>query len=326
MEKIHADLVIYQSENGAIEFREDLNEDNIVWGSLNQISNLFDKDKSVVSRHINNIYKQDELHRNATVAKFATVQKEGKRKVVREIEYYNLDVILSVGYRVNSKVATNFRKWATQTLKQHITLGYSVNPKVLKRNKELFLQTLDDLKILSHENKSIEAKDVLTLIKSFSTTFFNLESYDKNNFPKHGTQKEVDANAQDLYDSLNKLKQELIKKGEATELFAQEKQKGKLTGIFGSVFQTVFGEDAYPTIEQKAAHLLYFIVKNHPFTDGNKRSGAFSFIWFLQKANYDFMTRVSPETLTAITLLIAESKPQEKEKMIGIILLILNTK
>ena len=325
MEKIQTDLVIYQSENGAIEIRGDSSAETI-WVSQKQIAKIFGVNTQAITKHIRNIYSEGELCGKATCSKMEQVQIEGQKKVIRKVNFYNLDMTISIGYRINSKTATQFRIWATQTLKQHITQGYSVNPKVLKRNKELFLQTLDDLKILSHENKSIEAKDVLALIKSFSATFFNLESYDKNNFPKHGTQKEVDANAQDLYDSLNKLKQELIKKGEATELFAQEKQQGKLTGIFGSVFQTVFGEDAYPTIEQKAAHLLYFIVKNHPFTDGNKRSGAFSFIWFLQKANYDFMTRVSPETLTAITLLIAESKPQEKEKMIGIILLILNTK
>ena len=325
MEKIQTDLVIYQSENGAIEIRGDSSAETI-WVSQKQIAKIFGVNTQAITKHIRNIYSEGELCGKATCSKMEQVQIEGQKKVIRKVNFYNLDMTISIGYRINSKTATQFRIWATQTLKQHITQGYSVNPKVLKRNKELFLQTLDDLKILSHENKSIEAKDVLALIKSFSATFFNLESYDKNNFPKHGTQNEVDANAQDLYDSLNKLKQELIKKGEATELFAQEKQKGKLTGIFGSVFQTVFGEDAYPTIEQKAAHLLYFIVKNHPFTDGNKRSGAFSFIWFLQKANYDFITRVSPETLTAITLLIAESKPQEKEKMIGIILLILNTK
>lgn len=318
-------ISIYQAENGSIELKTD-SANETFWANQKQISELFEVERSVVTKHIKNIYKEQEIDKDSTCAFFAQVQQEGRRKVKRNIEHYSLDIILAVGYRTNSARAIAFRKWATKTLKQHITQGYSVNPKVLKRNKELFLQTLDDLKILTQNNLKVETNDVLSLIQSFSITFFNLESYDKDNFPKHGTQKEVGANAHELYDDLQKLKQELIKKSEASNLFAQEKQEGKLKGIFGSIFQTVFGEDAYPTIEEKAAHLLYFIIKNHPFNDGNKRSAAFAFIWFLQKAKYDFITKISPETLTALTLLIAESNPKDIDKMIGIVLLLLNTK
>lgn len=317
-------IAVYQAENGSIELKTDASEGTI-WADQKQISELFGVERSVVTKHIKNIYKDKEIDKNSTCAFFAQVRLEGHRNVKRNIEHYSLDIILAVGYRTNSSKAIAFRKWATYALKQHITQGYTLNPKVLKQNKELFLNTLNDLKILTQDNDLIETKDVLSLIQSFSTTFFNLESYDKDNFPKQGTQVEVKASAEELYDDINKLKQELIKKGEATELFAQEKVKGKLEGIFGTIFQTVFGEDAYVTIEEKAAHLLYFIIKNHPFNDGNKRSGAFSFIWFLHKAQYSFTSRISPETLTALTLLIAESNPQDKEKMIGIILLLLNT-
>ncbi|RYU92638.1 virulence protein RhuM/Fic/DOC family protein [Emticicia agri] len=315
-------LAIYQIESGALELRTD-NIQETIWASLDQISVLFDRDKSVISRHIKNIYSEEELSRKSTVAFFATVQKEGKREVVRNIENFNLDVILSVGYRVNSKIATKFRQWATTTLKQHITQGFTINQKRVEENKTLFLQTLEDLKLLT-DNKQVDTKDILSLIQSFSSAFFALNSYDKNEFPQNGTIEEINASAEELSQDLQQLKSELINKGEATLLFAQEKKQGNLAGIFGNVFQSVFGQDAYPTIEEKAAHLLYFIIKNHPFNDGNKRSGAFSFIWLLQKAGYDFRKKISPETLTTLTILIAESDPNDKEKMIGIVKLLFN--
>ena len=317
------EIIIYQAKNGAIELKGDFNKDNVIWANLNQISKLFGRDKSVISRHIKNIFNGKELDKKSTVAIFATVQKEGTRTVTREIEYFNLDMILSVGYRVDSKTATNFRKWATQTLKQHITKGYTINPKQLEQNKKQFLQTLNNLKILTQNNTLVEVKDVLDLIQTFSDTFFNLERFDKNNFPKKGLYKEIKTTAEELQKDLQVLKSELIKKEEASELFAQEKKQGSLKGIFGTVFQSVFGQDAYPSIEEKAANLLYFIVKNHPFNDGNKRSGAFAFVWLLQKANYNYQTKITPETLTTITLLVALSAPQEKEKMIGLITLLL---
>ncbi|UUV21335.1 virulence protein RhuM/Fic/DOC family protein [Paenimyroides aestuarii] len=320
------ELIIFQSENGALELRIN-GEKDTVWASLDQIATLFGRDKSVISRHINNIFKEEELQKDVVVAFFATTTQHGaiKNKTqTKQVAYYNLDMLLSVGYRVNSKIATKFRQWATKLLNQHITKGYTINEEFLKRNKAQFIKTLEDLKILTKENSQLKATDVLTLIESFSGTFFALDSYDRNNFPTQGTKKEIETSAKDLSKDLQKLKQELINKGEATVLFAQEKKKGNLEGIFGNVFQTVFGEDAYPTIEEKAAHLLYFVVKNHPFNDGNKRSGAFSFIWFLQKAEYPFHNKISPETLTVITILIAESNPADKEKMIGIVKSILN--
>lgn len=220
------------------------------------------------------------------VAFFATTTQHGaiKNKTqTKQVAYYNLDMLLSVGYRVNSKIATKFRQWATKLLNQHITQGYSINEELLKRNRLQFIKTLEDLKILTQNNEQLKATDVLTLIQSFSGTFLALDSYDKNTFPEYGTKKEVKTSAKELSKDLQKLKQELINKGEATNLFAQEKKKGNLEGIFESVFQTVFGEDAYQTIEEKAAHLLYFVVKNHPFNDGNKRSGAFCFFGFYRK-------------------------------------------
>lgn len=320
------DLAVFQAENGALELRLNRAKDT-VWANLDQISDLFGRDKSVISRHIKSIFKDEELQKEVVVAFFATTTQHGaiKNKTqTKQVAYYNLDMLLSVGYRVNSKIATKFRQWATKLLNQHITQGYSINEELLKRNRLQFIKTLEDLKILTKNNEQLKATDVLTLIQSFSGTFLALDSYDKNAFPEYGTRKEVKTSAKELSKDLQKLKQELIYKGEATNLFAQEKKKGNLEGIFESVFQTVFGEDAYPTIEEKAAHLLYFVVKNHPFNDGNKRSGAFCFIWFLQKTSYSFQDKISPETLTVLTILIAESNPSDKEKMIGIVKSILN--
>jgi len=315
---------IYQAKNGKIEFRGDAQRDT-VWGNLNQIAALFGRDKSVISRHINNIFKSGELTKSATVAKIATVQKEGGRQITREIEYYNLDMILSVGYRVDSKQATQFRIWATRTLKQHLLDGYTVNRKRIHRNYQKFMRAVDDIKALSGGG-NIDNADVLELVGAFAGTWFSLNAYDKQEFPRKGlTQSALDVEALDLYADIAAFKAELIGKGEATALFAQEKSADALRGILGNVFQSAFGRDVYPSVEEKAAHLLYFIVKSHPFNDGNKRTGAFSFIRFLQKAKFRFHNKITAQTLTALTLLIAESNSKHKDKIIGLVLLLLKS-
>jgi len=326
MEKIE-NLAIYQAKNGSIKLKADTKNDT-VWAAKKQIAELFNIDRSVVSRHIKNIFKDKELDEKVVCAKFAHTTKHGAitgKEQTNLIDHYNLDIILAIGYRTNSSRAIKFRQWATQTLKHHIVKGFTINPKQVEKNKAQFLQTLENLKILSQNNTLLEIPDVLSLIQNFSDTWFSLDQFDKNKFPKKGTKEEIQLSAKDLQLDLEQLKRDLIKKGEATQLFAQEKFKGNLGGIVGTVFQTVFGEDAYPTIEEKAAHLLYFVVKNHPFNDGNKRSGAFAFIWLLRKAGIDFTKNISPETLTTLTLLIAQSDPKEKDKMIGIVLLLLNS-
>ena len=318
-------LAIYQAKDGSIELREDAARDT-VWANLDQIALLFGRDKSVISRHIKNIFREAELERESTVAFFATVQQEGGREVERNVEFFNLDVILSVGYRVNSKIATQFRKWATKTLKQHITKGYTLNKKILERNKVEFLRAIEDIKALSAGNQKVSTDDILELIKAFSGTWFSLRSYDEAGLPQSGfTKKDVSLTADELYADVALFKRELAEKGEATELFAQERQPKSLEGIVGNVLQAIFGKDAYGTVEEKAAHLLYFVIKNHPFIDGNKRTGAFSFVWFLRRTGIDFSGMITPETLTTLTLLIAESKPSDKDRMIGLVLLLLRT-
>jgi len=326
MKKINQKLAIYQAKNGAIELRRDVSTDTI-WASKKQIATIFGVDRSVVSRHIKNIFQDKELEKKVVCAKFAHTTQHGalKEKIqTNQVEFYNLDIILAVGYRTKSSVAVEFRRWATKTLKQHITQGFTINPKRIKENHEAFLRAVEDIRLLSQNNVQVKTSDILELIKTFSHTWFSLQSYDENKFPKRGTKKNVGVAARDLYQDLEKLKKELIRKKEATELFAEEKQKGSLEGIVGNVFQSVFGQDVYKTLEAKAAHLLYFMIKNHPFNDGNKRSGAFAFIWFLRVAGYDFQAKINPETLTTLTILIAESDPADKEKMIGIILLLLS--
>lgn len=316
-----SNIVIYQAPNGAIELKGDLKKETI-WANLDQIASLFGRDKSVISRHIKNIFKDGELKKDSVIAFFATTASDGK---TYQVEYFNLDVIISVGYRVNSVVATQFRKWATQTLKDHITKGYTINKKLLQKNYSLFQSALNDIQKIS-QNK-LSSNDVLELVKAFSHTWFSLDAFDKEQFQtKKQTKKSIKIEAKKLYEDLAIFKQELIKQKQATDLFAQEKEKGSLEGIFGNIFQTAFGEDVYPSIESKASHLLYFIVKNHPFNDGNKRSGAFAFIWFLKKAKYKFQNKITPEALTAITLMIAISNPKEKQKMIDFVILLLTGK
>ena len=322
MEKIlNKKLAIYQAKDGAIEFRLD-NKQDTIWATQSELCFLYGKDQSVISRHVKNIFSDKEILEKSNMQKVHIANSD------KPVVFYSLDIILAVGYRTNSSQAIQFRKWATKTLKDHITKGYTVNKKVLQKNYDEFLKTVEDIKLLSKNNQQISSDNILNLIKVFSSTWFSLKSYDKQNFPKKGKKKSkkkivLGDLSKDLYNKVVILKENLIKEKQATDLFAQEKKKGNLEGILGNVLQSIFGQDAYETVEEKASHLLYFIIKNHPFNDGNKRTGAFSFVWFLQKMNFDFREKISPETLTALTLLIAESNPKDKEKMIGLVLLLL---
>jgi len=318
-------IVIYQAKSGAIEFRGDF-ERETVWGSINQIADVFGVQKAAISKHLKNIYKEGELDKKATVSILETIQIEGKREITRKIEYYNLDAIISVGYRVNSKTATKFRIWATKTLKQHLLDGYTINKKRIGQNYKKFTQAIVDVKALLPAGNNVKTEDILELINAFAGTWFSLEAYDKDTFPKTGVSKKKMAfTAGELSQALEKFKKELIAKKQTTEIFGQERSKKATEGIVGNVFQSVFGKDAYPSAEEKSAHLLYFIVKNHPFVDGNKRSGAFAFVWFLRKAGL-LRASLSPEALTALTLLVAESNSKDKDKMVGLILLLLQSK
>ncbi len=314
---------IYQAKNGMIEFKLDRKNETIL-ANINQIADLFGVQKAAISKHLSNIFDSEELNKSSTVSILETVQIEGERKVSRKIEVYNLDAIIAIGYRVNSKQATQFRIWSTKILKQYLLDGFAVNKKLIAKNYETFNQALKNIKLLLPNNNQINAENILDLVASFAQTWLSLDAYDKNQLQFKGiTKRKIKLEAKELELGINSLKTALLKKNEATEIFAQERVKNSLEGIVGNIMQSFGGVDLYKTLEEKAAHLLYFIVKNHPFIDGNKRSGAFAFIWFLQKNNLLDCSKISPQALTAITLLVAESNPKEKERIIGLILILL---
>ena len=316
-------LAIYQAENGAIELPIDATNETI-WATQKQIAGVFGVTSQNITMHIGTIYEEGELDESSTRKESLQVQMEGGREVRRKQKTYNLDMIIAVGYRISSGKGTAFRKWATKTLRSYITDGYVINPARIKHNQAQFLRAIEDLKLLADKAETVGSTESLDLVQGFASTWLSLQTYDEDNLPSAGTIKQtVDASADQLASELQKLKVNLIDAGEATDLFATERDHGGLNSLFRNVFQSFAGEDVYPTVEEKAAHLLYFVVKNHVFADGNKRSGAYSFVWFLQKAGLLNMHEISPQALTAITLLIAESNPSDKDKMVGLVLLML---
>ena len=318
-------LAIYQNDNWAIQISFDIKEETF-WLSQKQIAEIFCVDRTVITKHINKIFKDSELDEKVVSAFFAHTTKHWSIKEktqTKPVKFYNLDVVLAVWYKVNSKKATDFRKWATWVLKQHITKGFTTNEHVLKNNYNTFLRAVEELKLLTSW-KEISNDEIFNLINSFANTWFNLENFDKWNLPEKGfTKNDIKLEVQSLYKDIEVLKRDLIQKRLATDFFAEEKTKWNLEWIFGNIFASFDGVDLYETLEEKASNLLYFVVKNHPFNDGNKRTWAFCFVWFLQKYKYDFTQKITPETLTTLTLLIAQSDPKEKDRMIWLILLLL---
>lgn len=312
--------IIYQAKSGAIELKGDFTHETI-WATQVQIADAFSADVRTINEHVTNIYQTKELVKSATLRKFRIVKKEGDREVIREVNHYNLDLILSVGYRVNSKQATRFRQWATKTLRHYIVDGYVINKNRIVKNYDHFLSAVDDVKKLLPPGTVISPRDIIELISLFADTWLSLNAYDKDTLSTRGaTKKSVSLTAEKLSVSLSELKKILLKKGEATELFGSEQSAGSINGIVSNVMQSFGDQELYPTVEEKAAHLLYFMIKDHPFTDGNKRSGAYAFIWFLRQARILDPNRLTPTALTALTILVAESDPTHKEKIIKLIL------
>jgi len=318
-------IVIYESADQAVEVRLDADQET-VWLSLQQLAEVFERDKSVISRHLRNIYKEGELEKEATVAKNATVQQEGKRRVRRDIELYNLDAIISVGYRVNSTRATRFRQWATRTLREHLTQGWTLNRQRFEENaRELEAAlTLVRKAAQSPALDTDSGRGLVDIVSRYAQTFLLLQRYDEGLL----TDPQAQAGGtllslEQARAGLDSLKGELMARGEATELFARD-QGGGLASLLGNLDQSVVGEPAYPSVEAKAAHLLYFVIKNHPFSDGNKRSAAFLFVDFLHRNSRLFNVRGEPVVndvgLAALTLLVAESAPATKDTMIRLIM------
>lgn len=325
--ELNNQIVIYEDINGDIKLDVSLENDTL-WLSQKQLEVLFDRDKSVISRHIKNIFKENELDKNAVVAKNATTATDGK---VYQVEYYNLDMIISLGYRVNSKRATSFRVWATKILKDYLVNGYSINNKRLQQKglKELN-ETISLLKdtISKTQLELSEAKGLLDVIINYSRTWTLLQGYDEDSlkidFISQKAKFILDIDEAKI--GIEKLKNQLIKKGEATELFGREKA-GEFEGILRNIYQTFGGVDLLESVEEKAANLLYYIIKGHPFNDGNKRIGAFIFILFLTKNNRLYKSngelKINDNALVALSLMTAKSDPKQKETIINLIVNIL---
>lgn len=317
--KMNKTVIIYQAKSGAIELRGDFTRDTI-WATQVQIATLFGIDQSVTSRHISNIFKVGEIDQNSNMQKMHIANSD------KPVTFYSLDVVLGVGYRTNSRVAIEFRKWATTTLRSYIVEGFAINKSRITKNYKQLLNIIEDVKKLLPSETSVDPKDVIDLVTLFANTWLSLDAYDKELLPKRKlTNKKVSLVSEKMADDLMIFKRVLVEKGEATDIFGHETNAGAVSGIVGNVMQTFDGKALYSTIEEKAAHLLYFMVKNHPFTDGNKRSGAFAFVWFLKQSNILNIQKLTSSALTALTVLVAESDPKHKDKIINLILHLIAT-
>ena len=306
------EVVIFKNGELELEVTVSENREN-VWLSQDQMATLFDVDRSRVTRHIKNIYDDNELDENSTCAENALVQTEGKRKVKRTIKIYNLDMILAVGYRVKSPNGIIFRKWATSILKDYMIRGYAINQKRLDAlHKTVEIQT----RILA-STLELDEKEVLNVIETYANALSLLDDYDHGLLSKpEGTDFIYRLSYQECRELIDKMKFD-------SDVFGIEKEEGKLNGILAAVYQNVFGQELYPSIEEKAANLLYFLIKDHPFADGCKRIGATIFLEFLNKNNHLIIEDtpiISNSALVAMTLMIAESRPEEKETMISLVM------
>ena len=321
----NSDLMVYQTDSGALEVRFDGTHDT-VWLSQAQMAELFESSTDNISLHLKNIYLEQELSEQATTEDYSVVRQEGTRQVKRNLKHYNLDAIISVGYRVSSKRAVLFRQWATRILREHLTQGFTVNQARLAQNVKTFEAALALVQkaAASPELSSDMGRGLVDVLARYAQTFLLLQQYDEGLLDEPAAQSGgVLASIDDVRASLARLKTDLIRRGEATELFALERGDA-LVALLGNLEQSVFGAAAYPSVESKAAHLLYFVVKNHPFTDGNKRSGAFLFVDFLNKnrrlLGADGAPIINDVGLAALTLLIAESAAEQKEVMIKLVM------
>ncbi len=315
------DVVVYESTEG--EVRVDVRfRDDTVWLTQSQMAQLFERDRSVINRHIRNAYDEQELDREATSANFAQVRSEGGRSVSRDVDHYNLDMIISVGYRVKSQRGTQFRMWATRTLRDHLVRGFTANERRLaerglveaRETLELLARTLKNQSLVDETGSA-----VLHIITAYADTWRLLLEYDEDRLKALAGARPA-TSALDIdraQDAINTFRRDLAAKGEASQLFGNPRGDA-LKAILGNLEQTMFGEPLYRSREEKAAHLLYFVLKDHPFTDGNKRIGSLLFLLYLTQEGME--RRLDPSALTALTLLVAESEPANKDLMIRLIM------
>lgn len=320
-------IEIYSSQDGSIQLNVKL-ENDTVWLTQSQMAELFGVDRTSIVRHIRNIYKSEELDQNSTCAKNAQVRTEGHRSILREIPYYNLDMIISVGYRVNSKNATSFRRWATSVLKQYLIKGYAINQQIkLDRYNELkdVVRLMSRTVGLQEKVTSEEYGGLFNVISDYVYALDTLDHYDYQSLSIQKTTKEEPFRA--TYDNAMEAINALKEKFGGSQWFANEKDDSFKSSI-GQIYQTFGGEDLYPSVEEKAAMLLYLVVKNHSFSDGNKRIAAMLFLWFLNNNHVlyaeDGHKRIADNTLVALTLMIAESRTEEKNVMVKVVVNLIN--
>ena len=312
------EIILFENQDVKLEVNM---KDETVWLSQQQMAELFDSSRTNIIEHINNIYSDGELDKISTCQDFRQVRKEGKRDVVRSIPFYNLDMIISVGYRVNSKRGVIFRKWANKVLKDYLLKGYAVNQKRLEY-LEKTIKLIDIAGRMDTELKTAEAKEIIKVISNYSNALNLLDDYDHKRIIKpSGTKDNKKITYEDCMNVIGKLKF-----NSDSNLFALERDEG-LKEVIGTIYQSFDGKDLYPTIEEKAANFLYLITKNHTFIDGNKRIAATLFIYFLEFYNILYNENgqiIDNNTLVAITLLIAQSNPKEKDILIDLVMNFLN--
>ena len=320
-------IIIYQTEDGQTQIDVRL-ENETVWLTQAQMAELFETDRTSIVRHINNIYKVEELDRESTCAKIAQVQIEGKRTVKRNIPYFNLDMIISVGYRVNSKRGVKFRQWANRILKQYLIKGYAVNERIrkeqigeLRQLVGMLGRTIQNQSLLSND----ETNALFEVVTDYTYALDTLDNYDYERLTIDKTTKEEPFHA--TYENAMEAINGLREKFGGSVLFGNEKDDSFKSSI-GQIYQTFGGEELYPSVEEKAAMLLYLVTKNHSFSDGNKRIAATLFLWFLNNNRIlyreDGSKRLADNTLVALTLMIAESKTEEKDVMVKVVVNLIN--
>ena len=307
------EIILFESGDHAVSLPVNTDGET-VWLNRNQLAQLFDRDIKTIGKHINNALREELADDPATVAKFATVQIEGEREVTRTIDYYNLDVIISVGYRVKSQRGVEFRKWANQVLREYIIRGVAVNTKRMNQIGEV-------IRIMKRAENRLDAKQVLTVIEKYSSALDLLDAYD------HETMQKPKGNAATYVLEYEECRSviEQMKFAAESALFGNEKDDS-FKGSIANIYQVFGGVEIYPSLEEKAANLLYFIAKNHSFSDGNKRIAAAMFLYFLDKNDALFLDEaktqktIADQTLAALTIMVAESRPEEKEMMINVIM------
>ena len=323
------EIIIYRAEDNTVQLDVRM-ENETVWLNLNQMAMLFDRDKSVISRHIRDVFRERELSKEATVAKNATVQIEGGRAIVRQMDYYNLDVIISVGYRVKSQRGVQFRQWANKILKDYLVKGYAINEK-LRREQLSDLRQLVQIVGRTMQSKSVESEDetqaIFDVVLDYTYALDTLDNYDYERLTVKETTPEARFHA--TYENAMQTIAALREKFGGSTLFGNEKDDSFKSSI-GQIYQTFGGKDLYPSVEEKAAMLLYLVTKNHSFSDGNKRIAATLFLWFLNNNGIlyreDGTKRLADNTLVALTLMIAERKKKKKDTMVKVVVNLINQK